>query len=173
MSYFQQAGSGTHSLAALGTNSSSSFKTSTCMLSYFSRIRIFVTPRTVSRQAPLSMGFSRQGYWSGSPCPPPGDLPDPGIEHASPVSSALAGGFFTTNATWEAPSKRPPVLQMFTHPLAQASEQRGAQYRGGTELCPIQRSEETWWKMWLPQGVRAQGAHVISTLQGTAGYGAK
>ena len=46
------------------------------------------------------MGFSRQEYWSELPCPPPGDLPDPGIE---PVSPALADGFFTHLATWEAP----------------------------------------------------------------------
>ena len=50
------------------------------------------TPQTVARQAPLSMGFSRQEYWSGLPLLPPGDLPDPGIE---PVSPKLAGGFFT------------------------------------------------------------------------------
>ena len=48
---------------------------------------------------PLSMGFSRQEYWSGLLCPPPGDLPNPGIEHM------LAGGFFTTSTTWEAPTK--------------------------------------------------------------------
>ena len=48
------------------------------------------------------MGISRQEYWSGLPCPPPGDLPDPGIEPMSPTSPVLAGGFFTTNATWEA-----------------------------------------------------------------------
>ena len=48
----------------------------------------FVTLWTVARQAPLSMGFSRHGYWSGLPCPPPGDLPDPGIEPESPASSA-------------------------------------------------------------------------------------
>ena len=47
-------------------------------------------------------GFSRQEYWSGLPCPPPGDLPDPGIEPVSLVSLALAGGFFTTGTTWEA-----------------------------------------------------------------------
>ena len=45
-----------------------------------SLVQLFVTPWTVARQAPLSMGFSRQGSWSGLPCPPPGDLPDPGIE---------------------------------------------------------------------------------------------
>ena len=57
---------------------------------------LFVTPWTVARQAPLSWQFSRQEYWSGLPFPTPGDLPDPGIEPMSPVSSALAGGFFTT-----------------------------------------------------------------------------
>ena len=50
-----------------------------CVLSCFSHVQIFVTPWAVVCQAPLSMGFSRQEYWSGLPCPPPGDLPDPGI----------------------------------------------------------------------------------------------
>ena len=57
---------------------------------------------TVAHQAPLSMGFSRQEYWSGLPCPPPGDLCDPGIEPTSLTSPALADRFFTTSATWEA-----------------------------------------------------------------------
>ena len=56
----------------------------------------FATPWTVARQAPLSMEFPRQEYWSGSPFLSPGDLPDPGIEPASPASPALAGGFLTT-----------------------------------------------------------------------------
>ena len=67
---------------------------SACMcavLSCFSRVQLFATPRTVALQAPLSMGFPRQEYWSGLPCPPPGDLPDPGIK---PVSPALQ--VFTT-----------------------------------------------------------------------------
>ena len=50
----------------------------------------------MARQAPLSMGFPRQEYWSGLPFPPPGDLPDPEMEHASPTSPALAGRVFTT-----------------------------------------------------------------------------
>ena len=62
-----------------------------------------VTLWTVACQAPLSMGFSRQEYWSGLPFLSPGDLPDPGIEPASLMSLALAGRFFTTSATWEAP----------------------------------------------------------------------
>ena len=53
-------------------------------------------PWIVAHQAPLSMAFSRQEYWNGLPFPSPGDLPDPGIEPASPASRALAGGFFTT-----------------------------------------------------------------------------
>ena len=48
------------------------------------------------------MGFSRDEYWSGLPCPPPGDLPNPGIEPESLMFPALAGRFFTTSATWEA-----------------------------------------------------------------------
>ena len=75
---------------------------STCMLHHFSRVRLSATPWTVARQAPLSMGFSRHEYWSGLPCPPPKDLPDPGIQPASLMSPALAGSFFTTSATWEA-----------------------------------------------------------------------
>ena len=57
----------------------------------------FATPWTVALQLPPSMGFSRQEYWSGLPCPPPGDLPDPGIEPASLTSPALAGVFFTAS----------------------------------------------------------------------------
>ena len=56
-------------------------------------------PWIVVLQASLSMGFPRQEYWSGLPCPPPGDFPDPGIELTSLTSLALAGGFFTTPAT--------------------------------------------------------------------------
>ena len=60
-----------------------------------------LTPWTVALQARLSMGFSRQEYWSGLPYPPPGNLLDPRIEPVSLVSLALAGTFFTTNATWK------------------------------------------------------------------------
>ena len=56
----------------------------------------------VAHEAPLSMGFSRQEYWSGLPFPSPRDLPDPGIELASLMSLALAGRVSTPSATWEA-----------------------------------------------------------------------
>ena len=77
-----------------------------CMLSCFSHVQLFAAQWAICLQAPLSMGFSGQEYWSGLPCPPPGDLLDLGIE---PMSLSLAGGFFTTRATWEA------------HPLGQRS----------------------------------------------------
>ena len=71
------------------------------LLSRFGWI-VSATPWTVAHQAPLSLGFPRQDYWSGLACPPPGDLPKPGIEPAVLIPLALAGVFFTTNATWEA-----------------------------------------------------------------------
>ena len=71
-----------------------------CMLRSFSHVQLFKTPWTVACQAPLSMGFSRPEHWSGLPCPPPGDLPDPGIESESLTSPGLA--LFTSSATWEA-----------------------------------------------------------------------
>ena len=85
-------------------------------LQLLSHDQLFVTPWTVARQAPLSMGFSRQEYWSGLPFPSPGDLPDPGIKPASPAlafrdkaatqgltqASCIAGRFFTIWATREA-----------------------------------------------------------------------
>ena len=61
-----------------------------------SHVRLFATLWTLAHQAPLSMGFSRLEYWSGLPFLTPGDLPNPGIETTSLASSALAGGFFTT-----------------------------------------------------------------------------
>ena len=61
----------------------------------FSCVQLFATPQTIARYTPLSMGFSRQVYWSGLPFRPLGDLPDPGIKPASLVSPALPGRFFT------------------------------------------------------------------------------
>ena len=69
------------------------------MLSHFSCVQLFTMLWTVARQAPLSMGFSRQEYRSGLSSPSPGDLPDSGIKPTCLMSLALAGGFFTTSAT--------------------------------------------------------------------------
>ena len=70
-------------------------------VSHFSRVQVFASLWTVADQAPLSMGFSWQKQWSGLPCPPPGDLSDPGMEPVSLISPAFSGRFFTTSATWE------------------------------------------------------------------------
>ena len=71
-------------------------------LSHFSHVRFFVTLWTVSRQSSLSMGFNRQEYWSGLPCPSPEALPNPGIKAIYLMSPALAVGFDTTSTIWEA-----------------------------------------------------------------------
>ena len=70
-----------------------------CVLSNVQR---FMIPLTVVHQAPLSVEFFQQEFWSALSFPTPGHPPDPGIEPTSPVSPALAGGFFTTSATWDA-----------------------------------------------------------------------
>ena len=75
------------------------------MLSCFSCIQLFATLWTVACQAPLSMAFSRQEYWSGLPFPSPEDLPDPGVEPTSLTSPALAGMFFTTSGHLGSPYK--------------------------------------------------------------------
>ena len=72
-----------------------------CCCAQYSVTYDSATPQTVARQAPLSMGLSRQEHWSGLPFPTPGDLPNPGIKPESLVSPALAGGFFSTE---------PPVM---------------------------------------------------------------
>ena len=76
---------------------------SVCLLSRFSYVQLFAALWTVAHKAPLSMEFSRQEYWSGLPRPPPEDLRDLGIELQSLMPPALAGVFFTSSATWEAP----------------------------------------------------------------------
>ena len=71
-----------------------------------SRVLLAVTPWTLAHQAPLSTRCSRKEHWSGLPFPPPGGPPDPGVERTSP---ALAGGLFTTIASWEAPDLVTPT----------------------------------------------------------------
>ena len=109
----------------LGNPSGVSFSTFTCapvLFQSFRRVWLFATPWTVALQAPLSMGVSRHEYWSGLPCPPPGDLPNPGIEPASLMSPALAGRSFTTE-----PPGNPSELKM--------SESSG---RKGEKTVPIE-----------------------------------
>ena len=78
-----------------------------------------MTPWTEARQAPLPMGFSRQEYWSGWPCPPPGDLPNPGIKPRSPASQADSllseppgkPIYITNTHEFQGPVSRPQLLE--------------------------------------------------------------
>ena len=82
------------------------------MINRFSHVQVFVTLWSVAHQAPLSMGFSRQEYWSGWLFPPPpGDLPDPGIEPLSLTSPAVAGGVSNTSATKVKVARSSPTLR--------------------------------------------------------------
>ena len=85
-----------------------------CMLSCLSHVQHFGTQWTVAHQAPLSMGFSRQEYWTGLSFPSPGDLPNPGIK---PWSPALVGRFFMEGATKKAPHNHYVTLRM-KHPAS-------------------------------------------------------
>ena len=73
-----------------------------CVLSCFSSVQLLCNPTDCSPPDASVQGLSGQEHWSGLPCPPPGDLPDPGVDPTSLKSATLAGGFFTTGATWEA-----------------------------------------------------------------------
>ena len=88
---------------------------SACVLSHFSCFQLFVTLCTMARQAPLSMGFSRQEYWSGLPSLSPGHLPNSEIEPMSLTSSALARRFFTCSITWEAHSSPVAITNLHSH----------------------------------------------------------
>ena len=86
-----------------------------CMLSLFSCVQLFAILWTAAHQAPLSVEFSWQEHWSGLPCLPPGDLPNPGIKFLSLMCPELAGGFFNTSVTLEALSLlRTPSFLRFT-----------------------------------------------------------
>ena len=81
-----------------------------------SSVQLFETLQMVAHQVPLSVGFSRQEYWSRLPCPLPQDLPGPGTEPSSLISPALTGGFFTPRATWGKLTKsNPGVHVLYPH----------------------------------------------------------
>ena len=81
-----------------------------------SRVLLFITPWAVAHQAPRSMGFCRQEYWSGLPFPTPGDLLNPGVKPESLSSPALAGGLFTTSTTWKSESEGCSVVSNSLRP---------------------------------------------------------
>ena len=100
-------------------------------------------PWTVACQAPLSMGFSRQEYWSGLPCPPPEDLPASGIEPASLTSPVLAGEFFATSTNWEAPNQLYFNLKRKLMDSRERSTYSGLLYNSVSSLCLHTRN---FWK---------------------------
>ena len=103
----------------------------------------------MARQAPLSMGFSRQEYWSGFPYPPSEDLLDPGIKPTTLMSPALAGGFFTTSATWEV--LLPPVMNSYVTSTGQGGFFYFTRYwiSGSWHTAGIQKVVAEWMNMWL------------------------
>ena len=90
-----------------------------CVLNPFRCVRLSATLWTVAHHAPMSMGFSKQEYWSGLPCPPPGDLPNPAIKPTSLMPPALAGGFFTISTAWKA-HYLPKSAQIHVHWVSDA-----------------------------------------------------
>ena len=138
------------------------------VLGHFRPIRLFATAWTAARQALLSMGFSRQECWSGLPCPPPGDLPDPGIKPASYVSCISA------RATWDtcthlsispSPSHYPTEnCQMVHFPLTTwESRRRWSRVRPCASVPPVWRTHhpvpssslQTRAKLAVPENVQA------------------
>ena len=102
---------------------------------------------TVAGQAPLSMGFSRQEYWSGLPCPPPGDLPNPGIKPRSLRSPALAGRLFTTSATGEAQQGNP--TQQWKRRTADAYNNLDPVSVGHRDVLPDAESQTEKHTLWV------------------------
>ena len=109
-----------------------------------SHVCLFATPRTITRQAALSTGFPRQEYWSGLPCSPPGDLPNPGIELTSPT---LAGRFFTT---------LPQGKQWISPRMWDRLRPRGMTMKGRDDYQQL----EHWWHCITPVLLSGSGTHI-------------
>ena len=123
---------------------------------------------TVARQAPLSMGFSRREYWSGLPCLPPGDIPEPGIEPTSLMSPALAGGFFTTSTTWHRAPKA-LVISWVTKMSSFFFWWSDSGWAPGWQLVP--RKTKPWWEAWNFQVLLYLHPHPFSRERRRGGNG--
>ena len=105
----------------------------------------------MAHQVPLSIGFSRQEYWSRLPDPLLGDLPDPGIELTSHYVSCIAGGFFTTSATWEAGINHTSVKRIISgHSAHTWQAQHGSPRPHSCLPCP-------WWAGKWKQTCKTKG----------------
>ena len=136
------------------------------MLRCFSHVLLFATLWTLDHQAPLSMGFSRQEYWSGLPCPPPGDLPNPGIELMSLTSPALAGRFFTTSTTWE--TLDITAFNFLHYMLIEGRRRRGDRRWDGWMASPtrwtwVWARSGSWWWTGQPDVLQSMGSQRATT----------
>ena len=121
-----------------------------CVLSHFSHVWPFATLWTIACQVSLSMGFSRQEYWNCFLCPPPGDLPDPGIWSATLTSPATAGQYFTTSTnSWERHIFMNCIIRMQWFPVCFVlwSSFTSDKIRNNTEV----HSQSFWKKIWICQ----------------------
>ena len=142
-----------------------------------SHVRLFATPWTIAYQAPPSMGFSRQEYWSGLPLPSPGDLPDPGIEPGSPT--------FQADALTSEPPGKPIFMQKFHYNTMKTGTSRRGLLRSilaslvaqQSRICPPMHETSwvgkiPWRKKWLPTPVFLSGEyHVQRSLAGYSPWG--
>ena len=158
-------------------------------LSYFSCVQLFTTLWPIACQAPLSIGSSRQEYWSGLPCPSPGVLPDPGIYPRSPALQADFF-FFTIWATWETrltkwrPCESSDVKRMSCNDYDDVATSQGIVRRPSSPQdlgeryktdAPIQPSERTYpaniliWGMtltcWISHPQKCEAVHICSDAQ--------
>ena len=114
-------------------------------VSCFSHVPLFATLWAVACQAPLSMGFSKQEYWSRLPCPPLGDLSDSGIKPTSLVSPALAGGFFTACLVTQTVKDLPAMQETWVQSLGQEDLlQKGMVTHSGVLAWRILWTRGTW-----------------------------
>ena len=121
-----------------------------CVVSRFSHFWLCATLWTVAHQAPLSVGFCRQDFWSELPCPPPGDLSNPEIKPTSLASPALAGGFFTTSSIWEEPKLN---IMEFENGLCVSQQETESNSRGSWDF-----NEGEMQEVWV--GLKSPTRHV-------------
>ena len=136
-----------------------------CVLSCFSCVWLFVTLWTPAYQASLVKKFSREEYWSGLPCPRPGDLPDPGIEPVSLRSPAVAGGFFTTSAIWKAPTCNDGMMQSPTVTIWDKSSIKQCFIWNRFSMCVSYYFSSAWWILFL--GCRVYQCSQLTCLLST------
>ena len=128
------------------------------VLNHFSHVQLFVTPWTIAHQAPLSMGFPSEEYWSRLPWPPPGDLPNPVIKPMSLTSPALAGGFFTMSSLGSLRAK------MATAKLRYESKERHSSAQVKEQVTAEAEPQQLWTestRMDLSPSLKSTGMEVV------------